>query len=210
MGGVQDLLKFLSREGGVWVYGVEAVDVQDESEWAINPLSFEYGYVCWKDSKPAGEAMVSVGVQRPDKATLVDHGEDSKGKKVGWDEQMACRLMCVSGDDVGVELNYRTSTYGGIQAIKSVMKEVGAKINAGKGEVVAIVTLENDSYIHADHGKTYTPQMPIVRWTAMEVEAPVAGDAEEPASETETPVDPLPKAEEPAAAPRRRRRAASK
>ncbi len=183
MGGVQDLLKFLSREGGLWVFGVDATEIEPDSQWAINPLSFEYGWVCWKDSKIAGEAMVPVGVAKATRDSLTDHGTDSKDKAVSWDEQMACRLMCVSGEDTGIEVNYRTSTYGGLQAIKSVMKAVGTKINSGAGEVVAIVELKRDHYMHPDFGKTYTPELEIVSWTLMDV-APEEEAEEEPKKPT--------------------------
>ena len=32
---------------GIWVYGQENIEVEDESRWAINPVSIMHGYVCW-------------------------------------------------------------------------------------------------------------------------------------------------------------------
>lgn len=183
--GISDLLRFLSREGGIWVFGAEAVENEEGARWAINPLSFEHGYVCWKAKKIAGEAMVAVGVAKPPRDQLADHGvfNDAKGKEVQtkWDEQMSIRLRCVEGEDEGTEVDFRSSTVGGISCIKSVAKAVGARISSGKMDVVAVVELTNDSYNHAEYGKTYVPTMTIEAWMEMD------GDATGPAvSESET------------------------
>ncbi len=180
--GISDLLRFLSREGGIWVFGAEAVENEEGAQWAVNPMSFEHGYVCWKNKKVAGEAMVAVGVAKPDRATLVDHGTftDAKGKDVQttWDEQMSIRLKCVQGEDEGTEVDFRTSTVGGISCIKSVAKAVGARISTGKMDVVAVVELINDSYTHAEYGKTFVPAMEIVSWIEMDGEAPAVSESE--------------------------------
>lgn len=206
-----DLLKFLSREGGVWVYGQEGIDVEPESTWAVNPLSFQHGWVCWKDSKIAGEAMAPVGQPKPMVDTLPDNGVDAKGKQTTWDEQMSIRLMCVSGEDEGVEVIYKVSTVGGLNAIKDLAKAVGAKINSGSADVVAVVTLANDSYPHKEYGKTYIPVLDIASWMGMDA-APAAAPAEAadegaddtPVEEDEAPEPP--QAERKEAAPTRQGR----
>jgi len=170
--GISDLLRFLSREGGIWVFGAEAVENEPDSRWAINPLSFEHGYVCWKAKKIAGEAMVAVGVAKPPRESLQDHGTyiDAKGKEVQttWDEQMSIRLKCVEGEDAGTEVDFRTSTVGGISCIKAMAKAVGARISAGKMDVVPVIAMTNDSYTHSEYGKTYVPQMEIMSWMEMD------------------------------------------
>lgn len=178
--GISDLLRFLSREGGIWVFGAEAVENEEGAQWAVNPLSFEHGYVCWKNKKVAGEAMVAVGVAKPPRDTLVDHGTftDAKGNEVQtkWDEQMTIRLKCVQGEDEGTEVDFRTSTIGGISCIKAVAKAVGGRISSGKMDVVAVVSLTNDSYNHAEYGKTYIPTMEIISWIEMDGELEMEPD----------------------------------
>ena len=180
--GISDLLRFLSREGGIWVFGTEAVENEPGSGWAVNPLSFEHGYVCWKNKKIAGEAMVAVGTAKPPRDSLADHGSyvDNKGKEVQtkWDEQMSIRLRCVVGEDKGTEVSFRSSTVGGISCIKAVAKAVGARISAGKMDVVAVVELEHDSYVHSDYGKTFTPVMKIESW--IDMDGPDAAVSPEP------------------------------
>ena len=202
--GISDLLRFLSREGGIWVFGVDGDENMADARWAVNPLSFEHGYVCWKNKKIAGEAMVPVGVAKPGRETLADHGSftDAKGKEVQtkWDEQMSIRLRCTVGEDEGTEVDFRSSTVGGISCIKAVAKAVGGRISAGKMDVVAVVALTNDSYNHAEYGKTYVPTMEIDSWILMDgpaeaAEAPVSDDTPEPAD------DPAPRRGRRSAAP---------
>ncbi len=208
--GISDLLRFMSREGGIWVFGAEAVENEEGSRWAVNPLSFEHGYVCWKAKKIAGEAMVAVGVAKPPRESLADHGTytDPKGKEVQtkWDEQMSIRLKCVLGEDEGTEVDFRSSTVGGISCIKSLAKAVGARISTGKMDVVAVVDLTNSFYTHAEYGKTYVPEMAIESWLDMDAAAAISESetvevAEEPPVEEVVPTATVPRRTRRAAAP---------
>ena len=163
-----DLLKFLARQGGSWVYGKEGTDVEEGSLWAANPMSFEHGFVCWKDQKVAGEHMVGVGIAKPDQLSLPDNGQDSKGNATKWQGQMSIKLKCTSGEDKGVEVIYKTSTVGGVSAIKALAKAVGNQINSGTLAVAPLVELEVDSYQHSDYGKMYTPVLKVNSWVNMD------------------------------------------
>lgn len=182
--GISDLLRFLSREGGIWVFGAEAVENEEGARWAIDPRTFEVGLVCWKNKKIAGEAMVPAGTKHPVKAEMVDHGSytDGKGKEVAtkWDEQQSVSLTCVEGEDKGTVVNFRTSTVGGVGCIKLMAKTVGQRALSGQ-DYIAIVELTNDFYTHAEFGKTYFPTMEVIEWKADEPPAhgpsnDVAGD----------------------------------
>ena len=191
-----DLLRFAARDGGSWVFGNESDNPIDGSQWAVNPQSFLHGYVCWKDKKPVGEMMVPVGGKAVNRNDLEDYGPDEKGKPTQWQEQYSLKVKCIGGEDEGVELEYKASTFGGIAAIKEVMLAVGQRINAGKTDVVPVVQLVNDSYIHKEYGKTYTPKLQIDSWLGM---------GGEPVVEEEEPqVDVL---ENEAPPPRRKQRA---
>lgn len=183
--GISDLLRFLSREGGIWVFGAEAVENEEGARWAIDPRTFEVGLVCWKNKKIAGEAMVPAGTKHPVKAEMVDHGSytDGKGKEVAtkWDEQQSVSLTCVEGEDKGTIVNFRTSTVGGVGCIKLMAKTVGQRALSGQ-DYIAIVELTNDFYTHAEFGKTYFPTMEVIEWKADK--APAAAAPAEDATET--------------------------
>src|SRR5690606_25103090 len=89
----------LGRDG-VWIYGQENLDVQEGARWAVNPLSLQHGYICWKvipqgsKEKPEllGEEMIGMFSAKPDKNSLPDYGHP-------WDECLSFNLLCLNGDD---------------------------------------------------------------------------------------------------------------
>ena len=57
-GGGVPFLK-LSKSGR-WMYGAEAIEVEEGSTWAINPYSIEHGFACWGDGELLGEVHGAV------------------------------------------------------------------------------------------------------------------------------------------------------
>ena len=72
---VSPTLQFKSREGGIWMFGRSRTIPQPDSQWAVNPASFLWGWVCWGDSsKTLGEKLVPISQPLPDPAGLPDTG----------------------------------------------------------------------------------------------------------------------------------------
>src|SRR5215472_7982355 len=88
------LLQFKSREdNGTWMFGQKRTVVEDGSLWALNPLTFKRGYICFSnDNKVIGERLVSVSQPMPEIAELPDKGSD-------WQEQWAVEVKCIDGAD---------------------------------------------------------------------------------------------------------------
>lgn len=174
---------------GVWIYGADNVEVEAGSEWAVNPMSLQHGYICWKNipqgskDKPEllGEEVRSMFQPLPDKNSLPDYGAGNS-----WAEEIMVDLRCVSGEDEGEQTLYKPSSTGGLRAMKEVIGEIMTAIDKHPETPVPVVVLENDSYQHKQYGKTYVPVLRIVRWVSMEgVEAPAAETAKpEPVKET--------------------------
>ena len=176
-------MEFKSREGGVWMFGQRRTVPEDGSRWAVNPLTFKRGYICFSnDNKVVGEHLLPVSQPMPEVTELPDKGFE-------WQEQWAVNLKCIDGTDAGTEAVYKTTTVGGIQAIVGLLDAVRDRLNGGQhgGKVSPVVHLEKDSYPNSEHGKIWTPLLTIVDWM------PLSGPAPEPA--------PPPPAEQ----PRRRR-----
>ena len=85
---------FKSREGGIWVFGRKRTTPETDSQWAFNPLSFRWGFVCFDDQNKPTERMVSISQPKPDVTTLPDLG-------FPWQEQRAADMRCLSGADAG-------------------------------------------------------------------------------------------------------------
>jgi hypothetical protein len=188
------MLQFKSRENsGTWMFGQRRIIPEEGSLWAVNPMSFQHGFICFgaDRNKPLDERLVSVSQPKPDLTTLPNHG-------FPWQEQWAVGMKCTNGADAGVEVVFKTNTVGGAQAVVGLIEEVRNRLNSGHGsKIVPIVRLEKYSYLHPEHGRTWNPQTTLVDWMALEgpVPAPTPSPSSPPSSSS-------PGAAEP---PRRRR-----
>jgi hypothetical protein len=184
------MLQFKRDGNGTWTIGQKQNVPDDDSLFAINVLSFKWGYICFGDkNKVIGERLVPISQPKPDIAELPNKGFE-------WTEQWAVNLKCVGGTDAGIEVVYKPTTVGGIQAIAALIEAVRDRLNGGghDGKVSPIVRLEKDSYQHLQYGRVYTPVLTIVDWMSLDGPAPA------PTSPPPAPVSP-PTTEQ----PRRRR-----
>lgn len=167
----------LGRDG-LWIFGADNTEVEDGSRWAVNPLSLQHGYICWKvipeGSKESpellGEEMVSMFSAKPDKASLPDYGHP-------WADCLSFELLCLSGDDKGEQMLYKTSSTGGLRATREFIAALMAQLDKDESKPVPVIELKSDHYKHKTYGKTYFPVFDIVDFVAMD-QAPEAGGAE--------------------------------
>jgi hypothetical protein len=161
------MLQFKREGDGTWSFGQRRTIVEDGSSWAVNPLTFRWGFIAFGDNnKVVGERLVSVSQPKPDIADLPDHG-------CPWAEQWAVNMKCTGGTDAGIEAVYKPTTDGGIKAVAGLIEAVRDRL-AGEhgGKVVPIVQLEKDSYQHGQHGRVWTPLLSIVSWMPLNGPAP--------------------------------------
>lgn len=166
---------------GIWIYGADNVEVEDGSTWAINPMSLTHGFICWKvipegsKEKPEllGEETRSMFQPLPNKDSLPDYGHP-------WAEVLSVQLKCLSGEDEGEQTLFKTSSTGGLRAMKELIGSIMEAIDKHPETPVPVVQLKSDSYAHKQYGKTYFPVIAIESWVSMEgVEAEAAYDAAE-------------------------------
>lgn len=181
-------LPFLKMErDGAWVYGQDNTEVQDGSLWAVNPLTFRHGFICWKKrpegskEKPEllGEVMVPMHQTPPMKETLpiYDQGE--------WTDCISVQMACITGEDKGQQVSYKTNSKGGLGALKELLGAIIARPD-GDPAVVPVLELVSDSYQNKTYGgKTYFPVLEPSRWATLDaVDVPAAAPAETPKTET--------------------------
>ncbi len=171
-----------------WIYGADDIQVEDQSNWAINPNSFATGFQAWDDSEFEDEVM-SLITEAP---VIRSELPAANGT---WSPAIAFQLVCIDGEDKGLSVLYKTTAKGGQKAFKVVLDEVLVRAKAGEAELVPIVHLKQDSYKHKSYGKIVTPVFDIVGWADMDAAVP-----DEPEKEPEAEKEPEPK-------PRRRNRA---
>lgn len=186
------LLRLL--KDGLWVYGAENVEVEDDSEWAVNPLSLQHGWIAWTDYKKKknevlAEVMVPLTSPLPDYASL-RKVQDDDGNELEYVQQISFQLQCMTGADKGEQVLYKATSVGGMNASKGLLNSIIQQLDTDENNPVPILVLGSDSYIHKTYGKTYVPEFEIVDWV------PLDGDIKEPMP-TEAPDDDV-KASEPA------------
>lgn len=169
---------------GIWIYGADNVEVEPGSTWAINPMSLTHGFICWKvipegsKEKPEllGEETRSMFQPLPNKDSLPDYGHP-------WAEVLSVQLKCLSGEDEGEQTLFKTSSTGGLRAMKELIGSIMEAIDKHPDTPVPVVQLKSDSYAHKQYGKTYFPVIAIESWVSMEGVAEEAAPAAEPVKE---------------------------
>lgn len=149
---------------GLWVYGAENTEVEEGSLWAINIWSMQVGFIAWgaqgtrEEGTVLGEQLASIAAAEP---VLMQNLPDVG---VPWSECNAFDLLCISGEDKGTTVKFKTNSVGGKRAFNDLLKVVYAALDDGSGKVVPIVELDSDNYQHPKYGKIYTPVFTIKKW----------------------------------------------
>ena len=74
------MLQFKRDGDGTWTFGQRRTVVEDGSRWAVNPLTFKWGYICFSDgNKVLGERLAPVSQPKPEITELPDKGGDVAG-----------------------------------------------------------------------------------------------------------------------------------
>jgi hypothetical protein len=179
-----------------WVFGQRDDAVQENSIWAVNPLSIAHGWVCWTNHEGTtkntlvGEVMEPVHMAKPPRPMPIDDW--------AFTEQRMFELRCMDGDDAGTEVVYKISSVGGMRAVDDLLAALQTQLNDNPAFPCPVVQLFSDSYQHQKYGKIYVPVFDVVDWASMD--GKLLGEG------APTPAAAQP---EPAPAPRARRAAAA-
>ena len=71
------MLQFKRDGSGTWMYGQRRTVVEDGSCWAVNPLMFKYGYICFDNANKPTERLASVAQNMAD--AIAHRGPDDIG-----------------------------------------------------------------------------------------------------------------------------------
>jgi hypothetical protein len=154
----------LGRNDGVWSFGPENIDVEEESRWAANAYSLRSGFVAWADPKhnnnkreKLGEVMGSFS--NPPDCPDIDHSD----KGGVWQEQIGLDLKCITGEDKDEAVSYGSSSLGGKAAYSYLYEKILDRPQSTFCHPVVELGerhYENKAY----GGVTYVPIFDIVDW----------------------------------------------
>jgi len=195
-------------KGGFWVYGIDDIEVEEDSQWAVNPNSLAVGYVAWPingTGKPLGEEMRGITDEPIIESQLPDVGPNGS-----WTQQVAMQLMCVSGEDHGTETVFKASSKGGLGGYNKFLNKVMEHFQEAPAttKVVPVIELLVDDYKHPTYGKIFTPVFEVKSWVEIDSMPDVGGeDTPDPEGEDAPEPDPAPEPEAPPAKARRKTKA---
>ena len=195
VGGAGVVILKMDRTGH-WVFGADQTEVEDGSQWAVNPFSFVHGYIAWGDGEVLGEKMAPVSDPLPPLDAA------PPGAKKGWETQIGMSLKCMSGEDKGMEARFTTTSVGGKRSVQALAVALAEQVEKAPGKPVPVVGLGSEHYQHKSYGRIYTPVFKVEEWVSMDSEAEAAPAA------VEAPVAATPPNAPDAPAGRRRRAAA--
>ena len=163
---------------GHWVFGADQTEVQDGSQWAVNPFSFVHGSIAWGDGIVLAEKMTSINNPKPELDAA------PAGAARGWESQIGMSLKCLTGEDAGMEVRYSATSVGGRRGVTDLATALATQVEKDQNKPVPVVTLEKEHYQHKSYGRIFTPVFAVVSWMAMdsaEAAAPAAAPAAEEA-----------------------------
>jgi len=206
-GGGKPFLRLL-RDGD-YVYGPQSIQAQEGAHWAVNLASLQHGWVCWGDGELLGQVMGSVQAPKPARPPALEGYQ--------FEAQYGFELACISGEDVGIVVDYKNNSLGYRKAFDQLLADIRTRYVADQQFYWPVITLDTSSYAHKKYGKIYEPVFSIVGWADADgnlqtakprpVAAPPAEAAPAPARARRAPARPVdapaeaPAPEAPAAAP---------
>lgn len=172
----------MDKGNGEWLYGQEDVVVSPKSLWAVNPNSFQHGWISWDTDAggpPLQEHMVSIAQPLPNVTSLPPVPSHAAYKR-----QNSVQLVCIadpdakaSDSDVGVTCEYKQSSFGAMKLYKALNEAILAQLAKNSDAIVPIVRLTNESYKHDKWGRVTNPVFEIVEWRTMsDTSVPDASD----------------------------------
>ena len=156
---------------GHWVFGADQTEVEDGSQWAVNPFSFVHGYIAWGDGEVLGEKMASVSDPLPELDAA------PPGAKKGWETQVGMSLKCVSGEDAGMEARFTTTSVGGKRGVQELAVAIAVQVEKDQSTPVPIITLGKEHYQHKSYGRIFTPTFGVKEWVSLTADAAPAAEA---------------------------------
>lgn len=143
---------------GSWKYGQEGTKVAPASRWIPNLPKMQHGWIAWKDSKPAGLLLVSVGEKLPEPSSLRDVGAP-------WEQVYSMQVRCIEGPDEGAQALFQNSSLGAKRAIDGLITAITTQVSKTKVPAIPVLRLDIRSYANKKYGgTTYEPVFAVTGW----------------------------------------------
>lgn len=171
-------------------YGADGTEMEQDSEWVVNWRSLEHGFILRDGASVTSEAYNSVFDPLPKDL------RDTKGNEQ-WRQSYKGELACVSGEDIGVVVEYAGDAGGVVKFFKMIMQAIESQLDTDPETLYPFVTMEVKSYYSNKQKKDiYEAVGKIVGWMDEAEMGEAAGKAAA-AAEAEPAPEPEPDPEPP-------------
>lgn len=129
-GGSGDSL-FLNFSGkkGVYTIGPDSRKIPEDEMWLLNIMSFEDGWMCWKQSRPAATRMANIFTGVPVPTPDPDEfGPFDTNNGEGWHQAKGMTLKSFDTDEQGY---FKINSKSGVSAFAGLQREVSDRSAAG-------------------------------------------------------------------------------
>lgn len=158
---------YLIFKDGEWTFGVDAAEIEDGAIWAVNPHSFMFGLIEWLDSEPGGEILVPAGTAYSVNDLVLKHDPEDPDHRIA--PQIAVNLFCTNGTDKGLQVHFKTSTRGGVDALNGLAMAIAKQGQQDNENIVALVKLSSSHYMHKKYKrKTYVPVIELIEFVGFD------------------------------------------
>src|SRR5262249_55096397 len=153
----------LRFKDGKFYEGFDKVEVQDGTVMRFAPTSVQDGFVLWRDGRPIDWRMREwLNTSQPISRGILGDNDESKWPE-GKDPWVFTMLAALK-DAEGVLYKFSTSSSGGSNAIRKLMRE-WRRLREKHPGLVPLVTLGSDFYVHKVHkNQVRIPTFEIVGW----------------------------------------------
>lgn len=166
------------NKSGEWVHGEKEEEIDEETMFVVNPLSYQYGAVAFSNNDFYAEHLVSAygsdPIPMPEELEKVDPVDKIEASD-GWKPQHGIMWVDAEG---GPNMIYKASSVGGIRALEILIGKVGDRMDTNPESCFPVVQLSSSSYKHKKYGKIFTPEITIVAWASNDT-AEIVDEVEE-------------------------------
>jgi hypothetical protein len=154
----------LRFKGGAFTRGFDKSPVSMGARMLLHPVSVAEGFVKWEDGRPAEWQIRELANPTQTPISREDLGDLDKNDWADGKDPWAPIMMVAMKDESGAVLTFSSSTTGGRNAIRKVLRDWRLARGKHPGRV-PVVELDVDSYEHKTHRTTIEfPVFKIVDW----------------------------------------------
>ena len=149
---------------GLITYGVDAVEVEPDSQWGVHIAGVQWGYLLRDGAEVVSEAWTSWYSDLPE----VDQRQATGSRE--WKQSVKAQMVCVSGDDAGVVVEFGGDSWGHNKFYRLLMDALSERLSGeleNSEEIIPLINLVGSSYYSKKRGEPIYEITPkILEWVS--------------------------------------------